>query len=296
MAKVGNIDWDDLRLALAVAEEGSSAGAARRLGIDQTTASRRLARLESVLGIPLFDRVDRRLVARPALTAAMPDLVVMAEASARAAARLADERQRLRGHVVVSTVELLATRWLAPALAGFRAAHPGVHLTLDLSDANVSIARREADVAIRLARPRGDEALTRRLGSIEFGFYGPLAVAAPSSLPLAGHGDDLARLPESLWLAEAMPGEPIAFKADTAAALAEAAAAGHRALLPRLVGDADARLVRLTPPSPPPTREVWLMIDPDRRRDPAVAATVAWIDETLGRILADGEGERSDRR
>lgn len=296
MAKADNIDWDDLRLALAAAEEGSSAGAARRLGVDQTTASRRLARLESILGIPLFDRIDRRLVARPALTAAMADLRAMTEAAARATSRLADERQRLRGHVVISTVELLATRWLAPALAGFRAAHPGVRLTLDVSDANVSIARREADVAVRLARPRDDEALTRRIGSIAFGFYGPVGAVAPSSLPLAGHGESLAHLPESLWLAAALPDVPIVFRADGAAALAEAVAAGHRALLPRLVGDADARLVRLAPPSPPPTREVWLLIDAVRRNDPAVAATVAWIDDTLGRTFADTDGTHSDRR
>lgn len=285
MANPSDVDWDDLRLALVMAEEGSAAGAARRLGIDQTTASRRLARLEQVLGLALFDRVDRRLVARPALEAARDDLLAMTEAARRATARLADERHRLEGHVVVSTVELLATRWLAPTLAAFRAAHPCVRLTLDLSDANVSIAHGEADVAIRLARPSGDEALTRRLGVLTFGLYGPTGHPAPETLPLAAHGDALAHLPERRWLAEHFAGAPIAFRADTAAALAEAAAAGHRTLLPRLLGDADPRLVRLAPPAETPIREVWLMIDPERRRDPAVAATIAWIDETLTRVL-----------
>lgn len=295
MANPSDVDWDDLRLALVAAEEGSAAGAARRLGIDQTTAARRLARLEQILGLALFDRVERRLVARPALTAAIADLRVMVEAARRATARLADERHRLEGHVVVSTVELLATRWLAPALATFRAAHPRVRLTLDLSDANVSIAHGEADVAIRLARPSGDEALTRRLGALAFDLYGPAGHPAPETLPLAAHGDALARLPERRWLAEHLAAAPIAFRADTAAALAEAAAAGHRALLPRLLGDADPRLARLAPPADPPTREVWLMIDPERRRDPAVAATVAWIDETLARVLGpDGRRTRGE--
>ena len=288
MANPSDADWDDLRLALVAAEEGSAAGAARRLGIDQTTASRRLARLEHVLGIALFDRVDRRLVARPALAAVIADLSAMAEAARRATARLADERHRLEGHVVVSTVELLATRWLAPALAAFRAAHPGVRLTLDLSDANVSIAHGEADVAIRLARPSADDALTRRLGALAFALYGPAGHSAPDTLPIAAYGDALAHLPERRWLADHLAAAPIAFRADTAAALAEAAAAGHRALLPRLLGDADPRLARLSPPAEPPTREVWLMIDPERRRDPAVAATVAWIDETLTRALDPG--------
>lgn len=285
---MNHVDWDDLRLAQVLAEEGTSAGAARRLGIDQTTASRRLARLERAAGMALFDRVERRLVARPALTAVLGDLAEMEAVARRAIGRLSDARQRLAGHVVVSTVESLATRWLAPALASFRAAHPAVRLSLDLTDANVSIAAGEADIAIRLARPQADTALTRRLGSLAFALYGPAGTATPDALPLAGYGERLRHLPESRWLADHFADVTISFRADTAAALVEAVAAGHRALLPRPIGDGDGRLVRLATQTPPPEREVWLLVHPDRRRDPAVAATVEWITATLGRAFGGG--------
>lgn len=281
-----NTDWDDLHLAKITAEEGSAAAAARRLGIDQTTASRRLARLERRLGIALFDRIDRRLVPRPALAAVAADLEAMADLARRGVGRLGDERQRLEGHVTVSTVDLLATRMLAPALAAFRAAHPGVRLTLDLSDTNVSIGAREADIAVRLARPQADTALTRRLGALDFALYGPAGGVETSDLPLAAHGERLAHLPESRWLAERFPRATIAFRADTAGPLLEAVAAGHLAMLPCFLGDRDARIVRLGGAEATLCREVWLMVHPDRRGDRAVAATVDWVTETLTRALA----------
>lgn len=275
------LDWDDLRLVAAIRAEGSSAGAARRLGIDQTTAARRLARLEQGLDLTLFDRVERRLVARPVIDAVMPDLDIAAAATARVLARLRDERSSLAGHVVVSTVDLVATRLLAPRLAAFRDAHPGVRLTFDLDDAPVSLAAREADVAVRLARPRADTAIVRRLGSLDFALYAPADADRPERLPLATYGERLAHLPESRWLATHFADVPIHLRADRAALLVEAVVAGHRAVLPCLVADADPRLIRLDTDEPPPSREIWLLVHPERRADRAVSAVVAWIEATI---------------
>lgn len=284
------IDWDDLRLVAALRAEGSAAAAARRLGIDQTTAARRLARLERVVDLPLFDRRDRRLVARPVLEAIAEDLAGLAAGVARIEARLRDERSALSGTVTVSTVDVLAGRLLAPALAAFRAAHPGIRLILDVADANVSLAAREADVALRLARPRDDAARVARVGRLGFGLYGPAARADRDALPLAAYGDALAHVGESRWLAEWLPEAPIVLRADRVAVLVEAVVAGHRAVLPRFVADDDPRLARLREPAPIPDRELWLMVHPDRRRDRAVAATRAWIAATLAERLG-GEGE-----
>ena len=275
------IDWDDLRLAAAMRAEGSAAGAARRLGIDQTTAARRLARLERAAGLALFDRVDRRLTARPVLEAIGEDLAILAATVARIEARIADERSALSGTVVVSTVDLVAARLLAPALARLRASHPGIRLVVDVVDANVSLAAREADVALRLARPAEDEALVRRVGSLAFGLYGPAGRDDADTLPLAAWTEALAHVGESRWLAAVLPEVPVALRCDRASVLIEAVAAGHRAVLPRLAAEGDARLVRLREPAPIPPRELWLMVHPQRRRDRAVAAVVAWIEATL---------------
>ena len=275
------LDWDALQLVAVLREEGSSAGAARRLGIDQTTASRRLARLEHDLGLPLFDRVERRLVARPITEGLAGDLAALAATVDRIAARLGDERSALSGTVTVSTVDMVAGRFLAPRLGRFRAEHPGIRLIFDLDDANVSIAAREADVAIRLARPTADTAVVRRLGDLAFGFYGPSDATEPERLPLAAYGDGLAHVPESRWLARHFPDESIGLAADRGELLLEAIAAGHRGLLPRVMGDADPRLVRLETAAPPPSREIWSMVHPDRRGDTAVAAVVEWVAEAV---------------
>lgn len=276
-----DLDWDDLRLLLAVSEAATLSGAARRLGVDQTTASRRLARLERRIGEALFDRVEGRLRPRPLVAALGGDLAALGAAVERIAARLRDDRLRLSGRVTISAVDLVATRLLAPALAAFRRRHPGVRLEIDGSDRNVSLARGEADLAVRLARPRDEEALTRRLGDLAFGFYGPAGDDGRAPLPLAGYGVSQAHLPETEWLATRRPGEEPSFRSNRIGAIAEAAAAGHRAVLPFLVGDADDRLVRLSGGAPIVRREVWLLMRRERRREAAVAATIDWIAATL---------------
>lgn len=279
------LDWADLQLLALLAEEGTLAAAARRLHVDQTTASRRLARLEETLGTALFDRIDRRLVPRPALAARLADLEAVAGIAERVVAALRDERLRLTGRVLISAVDLLATDLLAPAIGRFRAGHPGVRLEIDTEERNVSLGAREADIALRLARASDDTALTRRLALLDFAFYGPAGDDGRTRLPIAAYGDRLAHLPERRWLAEHHGGEEIAFHANRAGALIEAVAAGHRAVLPMVVADADPRLVRLGGAEPVVTREVWLLVHPERRHDAAVIAALDWIETTLRQRL-----------
>lgn len=274
-------DWDDLRLLLDLCETATLSGAARRLGVDQTTASRRLARLEHRIGEALFDRVDGRLRPRPLVAALRDDLGELRGRIDRIAARFRDDRLRLSGRVTISAVDLVATRLLAPALAEFRRRHPGVRLEIDGSDRNVSLAAGEADVAIRLGRPQEEAALARRLGDLAFGFYGPAGDDGVAQRPLAGYGAAQARLPEMQWLAAHRPGEEPSFRSNRIGAIAEAAAAGHRAVLPFVVGDVDARLVRLSGVEPAVRREVWLAMRSERRREAAVAATIDWVVATL---------------
>lgn len=274
-------DWDDLHLLLAVSQTSTLSAAARRLGVDQTTASRRLARLEHRFGEALFDRVDGRLRPRPLVAALGGDLADLGAAVDRIAARFRDDRSRLSGRVTISAVDLVATRLLAPALADFRRRHPGVRLEIDGSDRNVSLAQGEADVAVRLARPREDEALTRRLGDLAFGFYGPAGDDGRAPLPLAGYGAAQAHLPEMRWLATHRPDEEPSFRSNRIGAIAEAAAAGHRAVLPFVIAETDDRLVRLGGVDPIVRREVWLVMRTERRRDAAVVAAIDWIAATL---------------
>ncbi len=163
------LDWNDLRYLLAVARGGTLAGAAKGLGVDDSTVSRRVARLEARLEARLFERAgDGRLRPTPA----------GAEALERAE-RMELEVEGLRdsvtgadavcaGTVRLTSVPLLVNRLLVPALPGLLDRHPALNLELVADPSDLSLRRREADIALRLARPRsgGRSVLARRIGTL----------------------------------------------------------------------------------------------------------------------------------
>jgi len=274
------LHWDDLELMRLLARHGTAAAAARVLKVDQTTISRRLARMEQGVGTALFDRLERRLVPTQALTAALAALDRMAEAATLAGNALSSERSRLTSTVTLSAVDPLATWILAPCMGALAASRPDLAIELRQENRNVSLARREADIALRLGRPDHDEALTRRLATIRYCLAGPVD-AADQPLPLAAYTEDMDMLPESRWLAERFPNERPRFRASTLRALAEAAAGGCVAVLPRFVVAADPRLAERPMDDDGPSRDLWLLVHPDRRRDAAVMAVVDWIETVV---------------
>ncbi len=271
------MDWDHLRFVLAAGRAGTLAGAARRLGVDQTTVGRRLAAAEAALGTRLFDRVEGRL--RP--TAAGTAALARAERMERAAAELDGGGDGGGGLVRLTAVPLLANRLLVPALPALTAARPGLRLELLAEPRNLSLTRREADLALRLARPeQGGATLARRLGRLDYAVYGPRRVPrrrGAEPLPWIGYEEGLAHIPPARWLAAAEgPRAPLAVQ--DAETLWQALAAGlGKSLLPCRLADAEPALRRLDP-AVALTREVWLLRHADQRGEPAVEAAVAWLE------------------
>jgi DNA-binding transcriptional LysR family regulator len=165
------LDWDDLRYFLAVQRARTLAGASAQLGINATTVGRRLTALEERIGARLFDRTPNGYL----LTAAGQDLVERAERMENEA--LAAERtvvgadQRRGGVVRVNVTEMLATRFVTPRLARFHDEHPEITLELNCTHRSVHLGRREADIALRLARPHEENVVTRQLGKIPLCLY-----------------------------------------------------------------------------------------------------------------------------
>ena len=148
---MSRIEWDDLRYLLAVATEGSLAGAARVLGVNHTTVLRRVNAFEERLGVRLFER----LPAGYTLTAEGAELVeaarLMEDTVASLERRLVGRDRKLVGTVRVTTTDTLAGSILPAILADFRRQHPGIALELATSNLVVSLSKRAADVAIRPA-------------------------------------------------------------------------------------------------------------------------------------------------
>jgi len=282
-------DWEDVRVFLAVAEAGSLSGAARALGVNHATIARRLARLELRLGAGLLEKTATGYVLTAAGRAALEEARAM-EAAAVALERRAEAGEALAGLVRISTVASFAERELAAHLAGLTLRHPGLEIELLGEDRNVSLARGDADIALRFGRPQSGEALARRIGAIGNRLYAApayLAATAEAERRFIGFSEGLAAIaPGARRLLALAAGRPVAMRCSTLAAQREAAAAGAGvALLPCYLAEADPRLARASAsPSADWTRPLWLMLRVDAGR---VARVRAVADSLLERLQAE---------
>jgi DNA-binding transcriptional LysR family regulator len=208
--------WDDLRIFLAAFREGSCAAAGARLGVNQSTISRRIAALEGDLGVRLFDRLPEGLVP----TAAAEEIVPRAELFEATAAELIDAVEgidtRLAGVVRIALPEMIATELVAPALPAFLREHTGLRVELIAGDMIVDLTRREADLALRFVRPESGDLVVRRVATLRFGVFGSKEYLAehrgksPDELQWLDWDTTQAHLPDAAWLHAVLPGvEPV---------------------------------------------------------------------------------------
>jgi DNA-binding transcriptional LysR family regulator len=181
-------NWDELRTFVEVARDGSLSGAARRLGLTQPTVGRHIDALEAALGLTLFTRSPRGLTPTPAALALEPHVEAMAAAAAALGRAASGEAAADRGAVRVTASDVIGCEVLPPILAAFHAEHPGIAVELALSNRTADLARRDADIAVRMVRPTQSGLVARRIGS--------------SRIALYAHRDYLARFGEPRSLAD----------------------------------------------------------------------------------------------
>lgn len=294
-------DWDDLRFVLAAAREGGFSGAARALGVNHATVSRRIAGLEARLGVRLFDRLPRGIVPTAAGERAL-ETARRAEAEMLGLAQdLAGRDRALAGPLTVTAPQLLIAVHLAGVFAAYGARHPGVELTVNASNAPLNLHRREADVAIRVSNAPEDTLVGRRASGQRRAFYlarGYLdAHRAAIEAPGAETGLDCLAfqwwedgVPEALTALH--PRSRVAMRFDDMVALHAAVRAGAGVgLLPCFLGDSDADLIRLPGIEPIPYLDIWVVTHPSLRRVPRVRAFMAFVGEAIRARAALYTGE-----
>jgi DNA-binding transcriptional LysR family regulator len=284
---VAVLDWDDLHSFLAIVRHGSLSAAARALGVQQTTMGRRLAALERNAGATLLLRTPRGYVLSPAGEAILGN-VERIEAEALAVERRITGRDvRLEGTVRLTTVNSLAAEVLSPIFAGLREKHPGILLDVVTDTRSLSLTRREADVALRLARLPQSDLVVRKVGTVAMGLYAARGYLDRYGMPdfaagVAGHhvvllAQELMGVPEMEWFVGITPQAVPALRSNSRYGLRAAALAGMGIVcLARYLGDT-TDLVRLSPPSPPPVRELWLAVHNDIRHTPRVRAVTDFL-------------------
>src|SRR5438105_2940218 len=206
-------DWEDIRCFLAVAESGTLSAAARKLKVDHATVSRRLAALEMALDVRLVDRLPRscRLTA---IGEAVRESAMTMAAGADSIARLAKAAHApLVGRVTLSAPPVLVAPLLAARLARFHDDYPDIRLSLSAQGEQVSLSRREADVAVRLVRPDEAGSVTRKIGTMAFGLYAHRSyahLAAPERWQFIAFGQSFADMPQQSWLLGIAADRPVA--------------------------------------------------------------------------------------
>lgn len=289
------MDWDDLRTFLAIARHGTLSAAGRALGVSQPTMGRRLAAMEARSGAQLLRRTPDRYLLTP-LGESVLGNAERIEAEVLAAERVISGHDiALEGKVRLTTVDTLAARIFVPALARLQREHPGIRVELLSETRQLNLARREADIAIRMAPFEGQEVVTRKLGTLGMAFYAARGYdAARRPHRIVTVLDDLAHLPEAIWLREHFPDAEVALQSNSREAHLRAALSGMGvACLVCYRADRRSDLVRLRPDLPLLRRDIWLGVHRDMRRMPRIRAVMDAIGMEIScrreELLPEGE-------
>src|SRR5580700_10826391 len=268
----GSMDWNDVRVFLAVAREGSMRAAGRKLGLSQPTIARRLAAFEATFGGPtLFDRLPEGLHLNAAGEQLLPTTENIEQAMLTLERRRAAASPVLSGTVRVSTGECTAG-FLARCLSGStKAALPsGITLELVESRQTANLARREADMALRHEPPESGDFYISKASPFACAVYRRRGAEAGAWVT---YTEEQAHYAPARWVQRQVEetGTQVALRASSMLMHLEAIRAGSgRGVLPCYVGDGHPLLERVTPPIPEIAAEYWIIVHRDLRRSACV--------------------------
>jgi len=282
-----NVNWDALQAFLAVARTGRISAAARRLDVEHTTISRRLAALEAALGVPLFYRTHTGYT----LTAHGRNALMQAEAMEHAAlaltARVREGSGVIAGRVRIAMAPEFASHWLVPQLKVLRAKHPQIDVHILVGTRQRDLSRGEAELAVQSPRPRQKELVAVRIGRSSLALYASKAIVpsarwritSPETLrgvPLLTYTSAFQMLQEAKWFQAILSAVGAYMETNSTHALLEAARTGVGvAVLPRFVARWHDDLVEIS--DAVAVQDVWLITHPEFRRDPKVRATADFL-------------------
>jgi DNA-binding transcriptional LysR family regulator len=286
--RTARLDWEDVRYFVALARNGTLSSTARSLGVNHATVARRTASLETLIGRALFDRRAQGYLLTAEGKAVLEEASAMDEA-ALSILRHLDARTELSGLVRLAAGRVLAERFLIDRLRAFHERFPAIDLEVIGGSRVVSLAKREADVALRYGSPKDSELVARRVATITFGLYASPTYRdklnsgqAPAFIGFDQESDFIA---EAKWLARRFGDRRFSFRTNSQTTQAAAARAGYGvALLPRyIVAMHEPDLVEVSLGERLPERDVWLLVRRDLKDVPRVRAVTDYLVEVFQR-------------
>lgn len=285
-------DWTLYQAFLTVIEAGGMTRAAQVSGVSQPTLSRQIAALEAALGVPLFVRAGRGLKPAPAAKRLAEEARKMRAASVAILNDAGRETRDLGGVVRITASEIVACYALPPVLTDLARTHPQIEIELDARNEVSNLLEREADIAIRMGKPKQAGLLARRLPDVPTGFYIAKALAdrvgAVQSLTdlrrlrLIGYDKSNLIVTGARRMKVPLSATDFAFRCDHQIACWSMARAGLGVgLVARFVGDADPTMLRILPKLAMQPMQMWLVA----RREVKTVPRLRTVFDALARGL-----------
>ncbi|WP_267140379.1 LysR family transcriptional regulator [Anianabacter salinae] len=297
-----SFDWNHVRAFLATVEEGSLSAAARALGSTQPTLGRQIAQLQDELGVTLFQRVGRSLTPTPAALDLAGHVREMGEAATRLSLAATGQSQSVEGRVRITASQMYSVHLLPPIVARLRAEYPLLRLEVVASDSLSDLRRREADIAIRNARPTDNDLIARLIREDAAQLYAHdsyLERLGPVRGPADMGGAEFIGFSDSTPLIERLQkrGFPVSeanfhVGADNHLANWALACAGLGiGIVPTSVGDAAPGMRQVLPETRPFLFPIWLVAPQELRTSRRVRAVFDRLADALaGREENAGPG------
>lgn len=281
--------WDDLRLILAIAANGSLSGAGRRLGLSHATVFRRLGDIEGRLGVKLFDRARTGYTPTLAGEEAAAAARRMESEVLEVERRVAGQDLRPSGSVRVTTTDTLLVGFLSPILAEFRRTYRDIHLEIAVSNELFSLSKREADAAIRPSAAPPETLVGRRIATIAQAVYGGAELVASygaefdiQSAEWVGPDERMAYRALEKWMAAQDVEALCRYRLDSLFGMFAAVRDGAGlAVLPCYLGDCDDRLIRVGDTIPELSTDLWLLTHPDLRRTVRIRTLLDFVADAV---------------
>ncbi|MEL7444506.1 MAG: LysR family transcriptional regulator [Pseudomonadota bacterium] len=265
-----SFDWNHIRAFLATVEHGSLSGAARALGQTQPTLSRQISSLEKTLHLTLFERGTRTMQLTDAGTELLAHVQDMAASATQISRVAAGQSQAIEGAVRITSSDAMAAYALPPCIISLRRAYPGISVELVPSNEMSDLTRRDADIAVRHARPEQPDLIAKRIADIEIALFASQAYL--DELGPADTPEDFARAnfigyqtPDRLVPQIAAMGIPVTrdnfgITTSNGSAMYELVRDGAGiAFLPTIVAEGRLGLTRILPDLPTFDMPTWLV-------------------------------------
>ena len=305
---MSQLDWSDLRHALAVGQLGSVAAAAQSLGVNATTVQRRLDALEAALGARLFERARSGWRATEAGSAVLEQARRMADQADAIERHVMGRDRELTGLLRLTTAFVVMEHLLPQPLADFAAAYPGIEVEVVENAFLVDLARRhaegagiaqlQADVALRLSVNVAEHLVGRQLGMthcrvyVKAGMPGlpqgltPLPELLQTAPWVAFERDTKGRVYDR-WLQQHLPPSQVRVRVDIFNAVAAMLRTGVGVgVLPTFMAERLPELVPVSEVIPEMSVPLWMLTHPDLRETARVRAFMRFVGDALSKRLA----------